>query len=381
MKRRLKLKIYGESPRSLFLAYIFAEFKWDVYLLDSSNKFNSSKDDQIFSFSNFSKDLLSKFGSWNEFEEISYCFNSFCLNDNLVSDQIIFRSENFSKEDLNPIAWTANSSEIKKLLIEKLINLDNVHFITRNQLIDESMNFDFEFNFTSYGDNLKLFKFPLFTIKNDEKILIFNVYLRGNIQKRLYEINTNEGLLVFTPLKKNLYQVIWNKAPNQIQKRSFKSKSFFLDNLTTLLPSELKIDQIIGEINSIYVHNFNPIYLIKSKSIYFNENKFTSNTLYDLDYDIFIRNIVQIFSLLGKNNNFKHISFFNKLRFYYLLVKNKEFIINFSFSNLLIKFLSLNNMYLLLLRKILFILFKRINLLSIFFIRKSNINNTKSIHN
>ena len=381
MKRRLKLKIYGESPRSLFLAYIFAEFKFDVYLLDSSNKFNSSKDDQIFSFSNFSKDLLSKFGSWNEFEEISYCFNSFCLNDNLVSDQIIFRSENFSKEDLNPIAWTANSSEIKKLLIDKLINLDNVHFITRNQLIDESMNFDFEFNFTSYGDNLKLFKFPLFTIKNDEKILIFNVYLRGNIQKRLYEINTNEGLLVFTPLKKNLYQVIWNKAPNQIQKRSFKSKSFFLDNLTTILPSELKIDQIIGEINSIYVHNINPIYLIKSKSIYFNENKFTSNTLYDLDYDIFIRNIVQIFSLLGKNNNFKHISFFNKLRFYYLLVKNKEFIINFSFSNLLIKFLSLNNMYLLLLRKILFILFKRINLLSMFFIRKSNIDNTKSIHN
>ena len=372
MKRKLKLKIYGESPRSLLLAYIFAEFKWDVYLLDFSKNLNSIKDNQIFSFSNSSKNLLSKFGNWDEFEDISYSFNSLCINDNLVSDQIIFRSQNFSKEYLNPIAWTTNSSDIKKLLIDKLSSFDNVYFITKNQLNDDSLNFDFEFNFTSYLNNIRVFKFPLFTFKkNDEQILIFNVFLRGNIEKRLYEIKTKEGLLVFTPIKNNFYQVIWNNASNQIQKRSLNSKGFFLDNLSTLLPSELKIDQIIGEIKSLYVSSINPIYLIKNKSIYFNENKFTSNTLYELDFDIFIRNIIKIFSLLDKNNNFHHSSICNKLRFYFLLVQNKEFIFNFS-----IKFLALNNIYLLLLRKLLFIIIKRINLLSIFFIKKSIINNT-----
>jgi len=370
MKRRFKLKINGESPRSLFLAYALARFKCDIYLYDFSLNSNSKKDNQIFLFSNSSKNLLSKFNFWNEIEDISYGFTSLNIIDNLVSEQLLLRTEDFSKKYLNTFGWTASYSDIKSLLVNKLINFDNVHFISKKQLIDECMTFDYEFNFKSYSKISKLSKFLFSTFKRkNDQILIFNVYLRGHVEKRLYEINTTKGLLVLTPLNKNLYQIIWNNVSSQIKETSHNSKSFFLDNLTTLLPNQLKIDQIIGDINFFHVTNIYSTYLIKNKSFYFNENKFKSNTLYDFNFDIIIRNFLKIYNLL-ENKDTKNIDFLNKFGFHYLLRKYLEISINFSFINSLFNLLILNNVFSLFLRKLLFFLFKRINLLKNFFMRK-----------
>ena len=149
MKRRLKLKINGESPRSLFLAFVLAKLKYDVYIFDSllNSEFNCA--DQIYSFSNFTKTLLSNFEIWNEFEDISYCFNSIEFKDNIISEQLLLRTE-ISEKYLNTFGWTAKYSDIKSLLKNKLKDFDNVHFILKNQLVDESKTFDFEFNYKSY---------------------------------------------------------------------------------------------------------------------------------------------------------------------------------------------------------------------------------------
>ncbi len=362
MKRRLKLKINGESPRSLFLAFVLAKFKYDVYIFDSliNSEFNYA--DQIYSFSNFSKNILSNFDIWNEFEDISYGFNSFEFKDNIVSEQLLLRTE-ISEKNLNTIGWTAKYSDIKSLLTNKLKDFDNVYFILKNQLVDESLTFDFEFNFKSYDE------YPLETFKRiNEQILIFNVFLRGNVEKRLYEINTTDGLLILTPINNNFYQIIWNNVSIQIKERSQNSKSFFLDNLTTLLPNELKIDQIIGDINFLNVSDISSTYIIKNKSIYFNENKFKSNILFNLKFDIIIDNILQIYYFL-ENNDPKNIKILNNLGFLYLYRKYIELKINLSFSIFFINLFTLNNIFCLFLRKLLFILLKRVNLLKIFFIR------------
>ena len=362
MKRRLKLKINGESPRSLFLAFVLAKFKYDVYIFDSliNSEFNYA--DQIYSFSNFTKTLLSNFEIWNEFEDISYCFNSIEFKDNVISEQLLLRTE-ISEKYLNTFGWTAKYSDIKSLLKNKLKDFDNVHFILKNQLVDESKTFDFEFNFKSYDEN------PLKTHnRKKEQILIFNVFLRGNVEKRLYEINTTDGLLILTPINNNFYQIIWNNVSIQIKERSQNSKSFFLDNLTTLLPNDLKIDQIIGDIKSLNVSDISSTYLIKYKSIYFSENKFKSNILFNLKFDIIIHKILQIYYFL-ENNDPKSIKILDNLGFLYLYRKYIELKIKFSFSSFFINLFTLNNLFCLFLRKLLFILFKRVNLLKIFFIR------------
>ena len=138
MKRRLKLKINGESPRSLFLALVLAKFNCDVYIFDYviNSEFNYA--DQIYYFSNFSKNLLSNFDIWNEFEDISYSFNSFEFKDNVVSEQLLLRTK-ISEKYLNTFGWTVKYSDIKSLLTNKLKKFDNVYFILKNQLIDKSL--------------------------------------------------------------------------------------------------------------------------------------------------------------------------------------------------------------------------------------------------
>ena len=148
MKRRLKLKINGESPRSLFLAFVLAKFKCDVYIFDNLINSESNYADQIYSFSNFSKNLLSNFDIWNEFEDISYGFNSFEFRDNIVSEQLLLRTE-ISEKYFNTFGWTVKYSDIISLLTNKLKIFDNVHFILENHLVDESLIFDFEFIFNS----------------------------------------------------------------------------------------------------------------------------------------------------------------------------------------------------------------------------------------
>jgi len=378
MRRRFKLKINGESPRSLFLAFVLSKLNCDVYVYNFQKSTNSKKDYQIFLISNFTKNLFSKFDIWKEIEDISYEVTSLSIKDNLVSEELLLHTENIQEKHFKTIGWIAQYSDLKSLLINKLINSDNFHFILKNQLIDKSLNFDYEFNFENNDKFLNLLKFPLSTFKRlDEQILVFNVYLRGNIKKRFYEINTTNGLIVLTPLEKNLYQIIWNITSSRIKDTSISSKSFFLDNLTTLLPNELKVDQIIGDINLLNVNNICPFYLIKNKSIYFNENKFKSNSTYDFNFDIFINNVLKIFNLLESNETFK-LRILNKLGFNLLIRKYIQTILNFSFFNTLFNLFIVNNIFLLLIRKILFIILKKINFLKFLIIK--NINN-RSINN
>ena len=369
MIRRFKFKISGESPRSLLLAFILSKFECDIYLYNFLRDSNSNEDYQILSFSNFSKNFFNKFDTWKELKDFSYGVTSLHIKDNLVSDQLLLRNGNCCKKEYaSTIGWIINYSNIKSLLINKLINVDNVHFISKNQKHNESLIFDYEFNFYSHEKFLSLFKLPLSISKRiDNQVLIFDVFLRGNVEKRLYEINTTEGLVVLTPLNKHSYQIIWNNASLRIKERALSSKSLFLDNLTSLLPNELQIDQIIGDIKFFYYSNVHPAYLIKNKSIYFNESKLKSNTLYDINFDIVMKNILQIYKYLD-NNTSKRFKILCKLRFYFLR-KYLGIILKFSFSNYLINLFTVNSIFSLYFRKLLFILFKRIILLKNFFMR------------
>ena len=69
------------------------------------------------------------------------------------------------------------------------------------------------------------------------------------------------------------------------------------------------------------------------------------------------------------NNDTKSIKILVNLGFLYLYRKYVELKIKFSFSSFFINLFTLNNLFYLFLRKLLFILFKRVNLLKIFFIR------------
>ena len=121
-------------------------------------------------------------------------------------------------------------------------------------------------------------------------------------------------------------------------------------------------------INFLDVSDISSNYIIKDKSIYFNENKFKSNTLFNFEFDIIIDNILKIYHFLQYNDS-KNIKILNNLVFRYLYSKYIElkikFVLYISFRNLL----TINNIFPLFLRKLLFILLKRFNLFKIYFIK------------
>ena len=83
----------------------------------------------------------------------------------------------------------------------------------------------------------------------NQSCLTFKVSLRGNCEKRAYEIFRKEGPLALLPLEKNLYQVIWTSSTLKAIERLNSDKNFLMDNLSTILPDEFKLDQIVGEFN------------------------------------------------------------------------------------------------------------------------------------
>ena len=374
MKRQIKLKIIGGSSRSFLIAFILTKLKCDVYMYDFLRDSNSKRDDQRLFLSNYTRNLLSKFDIWNEIERISYGITSLSIYDNLISEKLLLRTDNISKTFLKTFCWTVNNSDIKNVFVNKLINHENFHFLSKNQLIDKSLKFDYEFNFKNHHKVLNFFKFPISNFKRkEEHILFFNVYLRGHVEKRLYEINTTKGYLVLIPINNNLYQIIWNNPSSKIKERSVNSKSFFLDNLTTLLPNEFKIDQIIGDINCLNSNNISPFFLIKNNFIYFNENKFISNTLYEFNFDFFFRFIYKIYCYLQNNNRIFILN-----RFYFMFKNYFVLKITIYFYCYFINLLFINNKFLLFFRKLLFTCFNRINFLKMLIMRifiNSNINN------
>ena len=83
--------------------------------------------------------------------------------------------------------------------------------------------------------------------------MTFKVLLRGNVNKRAYEIFRDEGPLALLPLSDNLYQVIWTSSISKAKDRLNLSKSLLLDNLSVKLPRNLRLDQMVGDVNSFPV--------------------------------------------------------------------------------------------------------------------------------
>ena len=115
--------------------------------------------------------------------------------------------------------------------------------------------------------------------------------------------------------------------------------------------------------------NKNKIYL-NEKVLKISKNKnFTVKTNKELyKFDKIIDSILQIYYLL-ENVDPKNIKILNNLGVLYLYRKYKELKIKFTFSIFFINLFTLNNIFCLFLRKLLFILLKRVNLLKIFLIR------------
>ena len=104
------------------------------------------------------------------------------------------------------IGWVVKHSSLMNLFFKEIDTCENIFFITPQRLLREKILFDYQFLSTGANSmDKKLLNFVDIKKSYNQSCLTFKVSLRGNCEKRAYEIFRKEGPLALLPLEKNLY--------------------------------------------------------------------------------------------------------------------------------------------------------------------------------
>ena len=158
------------------------------------------------------------------------------------------------------------------------------------------------------------------------------------------------------PLGKNLYQVIWTSSTLKSIERLNSDKSLLMDNLSTILPSEFKLDQIIGECNIFPVSLSLNIPVFNFKKLVFVGDAFhTFHPVGGQGLNSCWRDVNTIFDIFNKNIAFqkKHLILF---KFKYVSGRILDIIFTMLITDSLISIFANKNLLLFPIRKFSFLL-------------------------
>ena len=381
MKSNLNIKIIGTNTEALFLSLFLARLNVKITIDEINPSGKTLYDNLYFTFTNSTKSILEKLNLWNKLENKVLGYTSLSIFDKFNNKEIIFSNNDsfLKKRSISFIGWAIKYSDLKDALFNEVSTFKNVSFSNKenkksyyNEHLSKSQ-FYFRNN---YANTIKKFLF----LKNENytSCISFKVSIRGYTRNRAYQIFLDDGYLLLIPLRNNIYQVHWSSKIIKAKHRINLNSNFLLDNLSTLLPKEIKLDQMIGDIklnpalikdnyeicfykNIIYFDNYkeflNPLIGRQFKSVLINLNKFYSNPKYkkelnlnflkNFKYKYFLNTFLNLISLdfyleklffLIINNNFIS-KFFKRLIYLFL---NKFFILNTFLKNIILKIVFKN---------------------------------------
>ena len=378
MKNKLNFKIVGSGPTGLLLSIALSKFDCNIFLTDLLTKDRLIDKDKTYAITHSTRKILSKFRLWEKLEPYLFGFDTLSISDSLTSS-ITNLSFNDLDDDISStknIGWVVKHSDLMNVFFREIDNYENIFFMTPQKLLNKKILFDYQF-FSTGANSLdkKLLGFVDIKKSYNQSCLTFKVSLRGNREKRAYEIFRKEGPLALLPLEKNLYQVIWTSSTLKSIERLNYEKNFLLDNLSTILPDDWKLDQIIGEFNIFPISLSLNLQLFNFKKIVFVGDAFhTFHPVGGQGLNSCWRDVNTIFDLLNKK--------FGKTKMHLMLFKFKYYSIRFFdiiftmfITDSLISIFANRNLFLFPLRKLSFLLLN-----NFLFIRKMVLNQmTKSL--
>jgi len=252
MKNKFNFKIVGSGPTGLLLSIALSKFDYNIFLTDLLTKDRLIDKDKTYAITHSTRKILSKFRLWEKLEPFLFGFDTLS-----ISDRVTSAFTNLSTSDLDDdirsaenIGWVVKHSDLMKVFFQEIDNYENIFFMTPQRLLRKKILFDYQF-FSTGANSLdkKFLDFVDIKKSYSQSCLTFKVSLRGHCEKRAYEIFRKEGPLALLPLEKNLYQVIWTSSTLKAIERLNSDNNFLIDNLSTILPNEFKLDQMIGECN------------------------------------------------------------------------------------------------------------------------------------
>ena len=378
MKNKFNFKIVGSGPTGLLLSLALSKFDCNIFLTDLLTKDRLIDKDKTYAITHSTRKILSKFRLWEKLEPFLFGFDTLSISDSVTSVKT-----NLSISDLDDdisssenIGWVVKHSDLMNVFFQEIDNYKNIFFLTPQKLLSKKILFDYQF-FSTGANSLdkKLLDFIDIKKSYNQSCLTFKVSTRGNCENRAYEIFRKEGPLALLPLEKNLYQVIWTSSTLKSIERLNSDKNFLMDNLSTILPDEFKLDQIIGELNIFPVSlSLNLAVLNFKKLIFVGDAFHTFHPVGGQGLNSCWRDVNTIFDLFNENNSITkmHLILF---KFKYFSSRFLDIVFTIFITDSLISIFSNRNFLLFPIRKFSFLLLN-----NFLFIRKLVLNQmTKSL--
>jgi 2-octaprenyl-6-methoxyphenol hydroxylase len=378
MNDKFNFKIVGSGPTGLLLSIALSKFDCNIFLTDLLAKDRLIDKDKTYAITHSTRKILSKFRLWEKLEPFLFGFDTLSISDSVTS-----ALTNLSTSDLDDdisfaenIGWVVKHSDLMNVFFQEIDKYENIFFMTPQRLLRKKILFDYQF-FSSGAKSLdkKFLDFVDIKKSYNQSCLTFKVSLRGHCEKRAYEIFRKEGPLALLPLEKNLYQVIWTSSTLKATERLNSDKNFLMDNLSTILPDDFKLDQIVGEFNIFPVSlSLNLPFLNFKKFVFVGDAFHTFHPVGGQGLNCCWRDVNAIYDLFNKNTaitNMQLISF----KFKYFSSRILDIIFTIFITDSLISIFANRNVFLFPIRKFSFLLLN-----NFLFIRKLVLNQmTKSL--
>ena len=378
MKNKFNFKIVGSGPTGLLLSIALSKFECNIFLTDLLSRDRLIYKDKTYAITHSTRKILSKFGLWEKLEPYLFGFDNLSISDSVTS-AFTYLSIFDLDDDINStknIGWVIKHNDLMNVFFQEIDNNENIFFMTPQKLSRKKILFDFQF-FSTGANSLdkKLFNFVDIKKSYNQSCLTFKVSLRGNCEKCAYEIFREEGPLALLPLDKNLYQVIWTSSNLKAIERLNTDKNFLMDNLSTIMPDEFKLDQIIGEFNIFPVSlSFNLPVLNFKKLVFVGDAFHTFHPVGGQGLNCCWRDVNTIFDLFNKNIKITKM-YLILFKFKYFSSRILDIIITIFVTDLLISIFANRNIFLYPIRKFSFLLLNNFH-----FVRKLVLNQmTKSL--
>ena len=378
MLNKFNFKILGSGPTGLLLSIALSKFNCNIFLTDLLAREKLIDKDKTYAITHSTKKILTKFRLWEKLEPYLFGFNTLSISDSVISSYTNLTIFDLDKDIISAenIGWVVKHSDLMNVFFQEIDNFENIFFMSPQKLLQKKILFDYQFFSTGANSiDKKLFDFIEIKKSYDQSCLTFKVSLRGHCEKRAYEIFRKEGPLALLPLEKNLYQVIWTSSTLKSVERLNSDKNFLMDNLSTILPNEFKLDQIIGEFNIFPVSLSLNLPVLNFKKLVFVGDAFhTFHPVGGQGLNSCWRDVNAIFDIFNKNISItkKHFIFF---KFKYFLSRILDIVITMIITDFLISIFANKNYFLYPMRKLSFLLLNNFS-----FMRKIVLNQmTKSL--
>ena len=378
MNKYLNFKIVGSGPTGLLLAITLSKLNFNIYLTDLLSREKLISKDKTYAITHSTRKILSKFNLWDKLNSYLYKFDSLSISDSETLDFTILTTSDLDKDisSLDTIGWVVKHSDLMNVFFYEIDKIDNIFFKSTLDLSNENISYDYKFISTGANSNY-MKNHNYFDLKKsyNQSCLTFEVLVRGNVHKRAYEIFRKEGPLALLPLDTNRYQIIWTGSTFKSIDRLNSSKTFLLDNLSTIVPDYFKLDQIDSDINifPVSLSLCLPIFNF-SKEVSVGDSFHTFHPVGGQGLNTCWRDVNVIYDIFARDISTTKKAL-NIFKYKYYFKRSFDIVSTIVVTDILIKLFANNNLLLIPLRKISFLLLNKF-----LFIRRIILNHmTKSL--